>query len=256
MRPVCATVEKMSFFLRYFPVGVDRAMSLVEHLEDLRRRVIFSLAGLLITCALGLWAHDWLLHALLRPAPQVTHLVALTVLEPLLVRLRLAFVFGLVLAFPWILSQALLFVIPALTAREGRYVLPISLLSLVLAVAGVAFGYFFVLPPSTGWLLNQAGATMSLEISALAYVSYTVLFLAILAFAFQTPLVVVTLVGLGIMSPARLRAEWRTIYVSLVVLAAMITPDWNPVSNALVAVAMIGLYELSLLLVRVILPKR
>lgn len=246
----------MSFWLRYLPLGVDRAMSLVEHLEDLRRRIIFAGAGLLIACAVGLWAHDWLLAMLLRPVPQVSHLVALTVLEPLLVRFRLAFVFGLVVAFPWLLYQGLLFVIPAVTEREGRYVIPIAVLSLVLSVGGVAFGYYLVLPPSTGWLLSQAGTTMTLQISALAYVSYTVWFLAIIALAFQTPLVVVALVGLGITTPAQLRAEWRTVYVVLAVLGVAITPDWNPISNLLVSGAMIALYEISLLLVRLILPRR
>lgn len=243
-------------WLRWLPLGADRAMSLVEHLEELRRRIIFAGAGLLIASAVGLWAYNWLLRMLLRPAPQVGHLVALTVLEPLLVRFRLAFVFGLIVAFPWILYQVLLFVIPGVTERERRYVIPIVALSLVLSVFGVAFGYFLVLPPSTGWLLNQAGTTMTLEISALAYVSYTVWFLAIIALAFQTPLVVLALVGLGIMSPAQLRSEWRTVYVVLAVLGVAITPDWNPISNLLVSGAMIGLYELSLLLVRLILPRR
>jgi len=77
-----------------------------------------------------------------------------------------------------------------------------------------------------------------------------------IALAFQTPLVVVALVGLGIMSPAQLRSEWRTVYVVLAVLGVAITPDWNPISNLLVSGAMIGLYELSLLLVRLILPRR
>ncbi len=244
------------FWLRYLPVGADRAMSLVEHLEDLRRRVFLAVGGLLLASAVGILEQDQLLRLLLRPVPQLTHLVALTVLEPLLVKFKLALVFGIVVSFPWVLYQALLFVVPAFTAREARYVVPIAGLSLVLSVVGVGFGYFFVLPISTGWLLNQAGTVMSLQISALAYVSYAVWFLAIFALAFQTPLVVLALVGLGVVSPAYLRREWRTVYVSLGLLAAIITPDWNPVSNLLVAAALIGLYELSLLLVRVILPGR
>ncbi len=231
-------------------------MSLVEHLEDLRRRILLAAAGLLLASAVGLLAHDYLLRLLLRPVPQLTHLVALTVLEPLLVRFKLALVFGIVVSFPWLLYQTLLFVVPAFTAREARYIIPIAGLSLVLSAVGVGFGYFLVLPASTAWLLNQAGTVMALQISALAYVSYAVWFLAIFAFAFQTPLVVVALVGLGVMSPAHLRREWRTVYLSLGILALLITPDWNPVSNFLVAAAMIGLYELSLLLVQLILPRR
>jgi len=232
-------------------------MSLVEHLEDLRRRVLLGAGGLLLASAAGLVLYDHLLRLLRRPVEaQLPQLVALTVLEPLLVKFKLALVFGIVVSFPWLLYQTLLFVVPAFTTREARYILPIAGLSLVLSAVGVVFGYFFVLPISTAWLLNQAGTIMALQISALAYVSYAVWFLAIFALAFQTPLVVVALVGLGLMSTARMRQEWRTVYLGLGILALLITPDWNPVSNFLVAAAMIGLYELSLLLVRLLLPGR
>ncbi len=243
------------FWLRYLPVGADRAMSLVEHLEDLRRRIFYAAAGLLITFFVGLWQQDRLLYLLMQPA-HLKQLLALTILEPLLVKFKLALVFGLVLSIPWILYQTLLFVAPALTAREARYVIPITVLSLVLSLAGVVFGYYLILPPSTGWLINQAGTVMSLQITALSYVSFAVWFLAILALTFQTPLVILSLVGLGIISSARLRREWRTVYVTIAALAAFITPDWNPVTIILVGVAMVGLYELSLLLVRLVLPGR
>ncbi len=243
------------FLLRYLPVGADRAMSLVEHLEDLRRRVFYAVAALLLTSAVGLVEQDRLLQLLMRPA-HLTHLVGLTVLEPLLVKFKLALVFGLVLSIPWILSQALLFVAPALSPREARYIIPITALSMVLSLGGVVFGYYLVLPPSTGWLLNQAGTVISLQITALAYVSYTVWFLAIIAIAFQTPLVVLSLVGLGIISSTRLRREWRTVYITIAAIATFITPDWSPVTMLAVGAAMVGLYELSLLLVRVVLPGR
>ncbi len=243
------------FLLRHLPVAADRAMSLVEHLEDLRRRIFFAVGGLVLAAAVGLVLQDRLLHVLMRPSG-LPQLVALSVLEPLLVKFKLALVFGVVLSLPWILYQVLLFVAPALSTREARYALPISSLSLVLSFAGVVFGYFFVLPTSTRWLLAQAGTVMSLQVSALSYVSYAVWFLAILAIAFQTPLVVLSLVGLGIISSVRLRREWRTVYITIAGLAAIITPDWSPITMLLVAAAMIGLYELSLVLVRVVLPGR
>ncbi|HEU4678483.1 MAG TPA: twin-arginine translocase subunit TatC [Terrimicrobiaceae bacterium] len=230
-------------------------MTLLEHLEELRRRVFFALLGLGVTATIGLWQEDRLLHLLMRPTG-VTHLVALTVLEPMLVKFKVALVFGVVAAFPWLLLQALLFVAPALSGREAAYVLPITSLSLALSVAGVVFGYFFILPPSTQWLIDQAGTVMSMQITALSYVSYSLWFLAALAIAFQTPLVVLSLVGLGVLSRSRLRREWRTVYMVITVLAAVITPDWSPVTMLLVAAAMVGLYELSLLLARVIFPNR
>ena len=123
-------------------------------------------------------------------------------------------------------------------------------------MVGVVFGYLFVLPPSTRWLLNQAGSVMSVEITALSYVSYATLFLAALAVTFQTPLVVLTLIGLRLISRAQLRRQWRAVYMTITVLAAVITPDWSPITMLLVAAAMAGLYELSLVLARWVFPGR
>ena len=97
---------------------------------------------------------------------------------------------------------------------------------------------------------------MSLQLTALSYISYALLFLAAVALTFQTPLVVLALVGLGVISRARLRQEWRAVYMTITVVAAVITPDWSPVTMLLVAGAMVALYELSLLLARLIFPLR
>jgi sec-independent protein translocase protein TatC len=236
-------------------VGEDRPMTVVEHLEDLRRRILYAAAGLIAFTIIGLWQSERLLFLLMKPVG-LTHLTALTVLEPLLVKFKLAFVFGLVVTFPWLLLQTLLFVAPALSEREGQYVVPLTLLSLCLSIGGVLFGYYFILPASTQWLIKQASDVISLQITALSYVSYAVWFLAAVAIAFQTPMIVLSLVGLGILSTGRLRREWRTVYAVITVLAAVITPDWSPVTMLLVGGAMAALYELSLLLAKVVLPGR
>src|SRR5207245_9875752 len=102
-----------------------------------------------------------------------------------------------------------------------------------------------VLPRCTRWLLAQAGSVMSVQITALSYVSYATVFLAVIAFTFQTPLVVLALVGLGIVSRAQLRSQWRTVYMTITVLAAVITPDWSPITMLRVAAAMGVRCELS-----------
>lgn len=241
--------------LRRFPVGEDRPATIIEHLEELRRRIFYAAGGLVVFTTVGLAFADRLLALLMRPAG-LTHLTALTVLEPLMVKFKLALVFGLVIAFPWLLLQALLFISPALSPAEGRYVVPLTALSLLLSLAGVVFGYFLILPVSTRWLIAQAGEVISIQVTALSYVSYAVWFLAAIAISFQTPLVVLALVGLGVLSPSRLRAQWRVVYFTITVLAAVITPDWSPVTMLLVAAAMVGLFELSLLLSRVVFPER
>jgi sec-independent protein translocase protein TatC len=241
--------------LRRLVTWRDQPMPLLDHMEDLRRRILFALAGLFVTFSVGLAEQDRLLHWLLQPAG-VRQLVALTVLEPLLVKFKLAMVFALVAGFPWLLLQGLLFVGPAMSERESRYIMPITGASLVLAVLGVLFGYYLIMPISTRWLIDQAGTVMTLQITALSYVSYALWFLAAAAITFQTPLVVLALVGMGVISSARLRQEWRYVYAAITILAAVITPDWSPVSMLLVAAAMVALYELSLLLARALMPGR
>src|SRR3989454_9008122 len=196
----------MAFLWRYFPVAHDIPQSIVEHLEEFRRRVLWAVAGFLSATFVGLWQQNRLLLLLMRPAG-LTHLIALTVLEPMLVKFKVALVFGLVLAFPWLLLQALMFVSPALTKREARYVVPITTLSVALSVVGVVFGYLFVLPLSTRWLLAQAGSVMSVQITALSYVSYATGFLAVIAFTVQTPLVLFALIGFGGVARAHLRIQ-------------------------------------------------
>src|SRR2546429_4712129 len=233
----------MAFLWRYFPVAHDIPQSIVEHLEEFRRRVLWAVAGFLFATFVGLWQQNRLLLLLMRPAG-LTHLIALTVLEPMLVKFKVAVVFGLILAFPWLLLQALMFVSPALTKREARYVVPITTLSVALSVVGVVFGYLFVLPLSTRWLLAQAGSVMSVQITALSYVSYATVFLAVIAFTFQTPLVVLALIGVGGVSPAQLRKPLPTVYMTITVLAAVVTPDWSPITMLLVAAAKVRLHRI------------
>lgn len=241
--------------LRRLVTWRDQPMPLLDHMEELRRRILFSVLGLIVPFFVGLSAQDRLLHWLLKPAG-VQQLVALTVLEPLLVKFKIAMVFALVVGFPWLLLQGLLFVGPALSERESRYILPVTGMSFVLAILGTLFAYYFIMPISTRWLIEQAGAMMTLQITALSYVSYAVWFLAAAAIAFQTPLVVLALVGMGVISSARLRQEWRYVYAAITILAAVITPDWSPVSMLLVAAAMVALYEISLFMVRALMPGR
>src|SRR5207245_11170084 len=89
-----------------------------------------------------------------------------------------------------------------------------------------------------------------------SYVSYATLFLAAPAVTFQTPLVVLTLIGLRLISRAQLRRQWRAVYMTITVLAAVITPDWSPITMLLVAAALAGLYELSLVMARRAFPGR
>jgi len=228
----------------------DKHMTLVEHLEELRRRLQYAVLGLLVTTGVGLIFVDTLLRILLRPAGNV-RLTTLTVLEPFLVKVKVAFLFGLAISMPWIMYQLYAFVDPALTETERRRTIPLALLAGVLFAAGILFGYLFILPISLHWLLAQAGAQFNVLITANAYISFVLFFLLIVGGTFETPLVILSLAMLGVVSPQTLRREWRIAYMIIAAIAVFGTPDWSPVTMFLVAVPMALLYEFSLVLCRV-----
>ncbi len=228
----------------------DRHMSLVEHLEELRQRLQYAVLGLLVATGGGLFFVDTLLRVLLRPAGDVK-LTTLTVMEPFLVKIKVAFLFGLALSMPWIIYQLFAFVDPALTETERRRAIPLSLLAGVLFAAGIVFGYLLILPVSLHWLLGQAGTQFNVLITANAYISFVLFFLLIVGATFETPLVILTLALLGVLSPQTLRREWRIAYMVIAGIAVFGTPDWSPVTMLLVAIPMVLLYEFSLVLCRV-----
>ena len=228
----------------------DRHMTLVEHLEELRQRLQYAILGLLVATGIGLFFVDVLLRILLRPAGNVK-LTTLTVLEPFLVKVKVAFLFGFAVSMPWIVYQLYAFVDPALTETERRRTIPLSLLAGFLFAVGIVFGYLVILPVSLHWLLAQAGTQFNALITANAYISFVLFFLLIVGATFETPLVILTLACLGVVSAQTLRREWRIAYMIIAGIAVFGTPDWSPVTMLLVAIPMVLLYEFSIVLCRI-----
>jgi len=228
----------------------DRPMTLIEHLEELRIRLTRSVIGLLVATLAGFIFVDPLLALLLRPTGHMK-LTTLTVLEPFLVKVKVAFLFGLAVSMPWLMYQVYAFVSPALTEKERRRTIPLALLAGVLFALGLVFGYAVILPISTRWLLAQAGNQFQVLLTAHAYISYVLFFLLIVGGTFETPLVILSLAMLGLVTPQTLRREWRIAYKIIAAIAVFGTPDWSPITMILVAIPMALLYEFSIVLCRI-----
>jgi sec-independent protein translocase protein TatC len=147
--------------------------------------------------------------------------------------------------------QLYAFVDPALTHTERRRTIPLAILAGLLFASGLVFGYMVILPVSVRWLLAQAGAQFNVLITANAYISFVLFFLLVVGATFETPLVILTLAMLGVVSPQTLRREWRIAYMVIAAIAVFGTPDWSPVTMLLVAIPMALLYEFSLVLCRI-----
>ena len=224
-------------------------MTYLQHLEELRRRIIVSAIALVVAFAVA-WLFAWDILAILKnPAGGVT-LNYMSPMEPFLVRFKLAMFGAVILALPVILFEILSFASPALKAKERRYTIGILVMIVLFFAAGVIFGYRVIMPPGIRWLFNVAGTQMRPVLSANQYVTFMGWFMIGLGVSFETPIFIWMLVALGVVTPEQLVKQWRWAVIIILLAASIITPDWSPVTMTLVAIPMGILYILSILLAR------
>lgn len=232
-----------------------RGESLLAHLIELRARLLrSSIALLLVFVALLPFANDlyaWLAQPLLAKLPAGSHLVAIEVASPFFTPIKLAFFAALMLAMPYLLYQAWAFVAPGLYRHEKRLAKPLLVATVLLFYAGCAFAYFLVLPMVFGFLnkVTPEGVTMTTDISR--YLDFVlVLFLAFGA-SFEVPVAVVVLVLIGLVTPEQLREARGYVIVGIFIVAAIITPP-DAVSQLMLAIPMMILYEIGLVAARMV----
>ncbi|MBI3953166.1 MAG: twin-arginine translocase subunit TatC [Chloroflexi bacterium] len=229
--------------------GPERRLSLVEHLAELRRRLIISLLAVAVTTALSFTFTRQIFDFLKRPAPPVQFIYTQPT-ELLSTYFKVAIISGLVLAMPIWLYQVVLFVAPGLNPTERRYVfllLPGALLSFI---AGAAFAYFVLFPPTFQFLFTFGQEIAEPQIRIGAYVSLVANLMLWIGLVFELPLVMYFLGRIGVLSPERVKGIRRPAIVLAFVGAAVITPTADPITMTLVAVPIIALFEVGLLLAR------
>ena len=225
-----------------------------EHFRELRSRVLISMAALLVGSAVCFYFYEEILTLLITPARRVAgddvSIIYTEVTELLSTTVKVSLLGGLVLALPVILYHVVRFVAPGLTPKERRILFSFLPAALLAFVAGMAFGYFVMIPPALRFLLTFGGdvAEPLIRISNIVNIMIRLLFW--LGIAFETPLVMYVLATLGIVNArgfSRFRRLW--LVVSFII-AAAITPTIDPLNQAIVAVPLIVLYELGVLLAR------
>lgn len=234
-------------------------MPLLQHLDELRKRIFIVFITVSILTVLGYFFSDQILAFLVAPVHASLGGSLPAVFDPLeamTLRFTLSFWAAIVISSPVIVWQAMAFMLPALKPNERMWVIPTFLAAIALFIVGAAFAYTIILPASFDWLIAQAGTSMRTILRADSTVSVIEFFLLGFGVAFQTPIVVFYLVYFGVIKYRKLRESWRYIYVTIVILAAMITPDWSPVSMGALAIAMLILYEGSMLLCRIVLARK
>jgi sec-independent protein translocase protein TatC len=231
-------------------VSHEDRLTIVEHLDELRARIIVCAAVFGVALALCFWQNHLLLEIAQAPLPS-GHEEPLTfgVTEPFTTTLTVSVYGALALALPVLLYQLYAYVLPAFSDAERRVVLPILLLFPVLFLAGLAFAYFVVMPAAVKFLLNFNDSQFNVQVRARDYYSFFSMTMISAGLIFQLPLAILAVVRLGIVRVEQLTANRRYAYLGIAILAAAL-PGVDPVSMLIEMVPLLVLYELSILLAR------
>jgi sec-independent protein translocase protein TatC len=235
---------------RFRAPGYDEGLTLVEHLDELRTRIIVSIVVLGVAVSLCFWQNHLLLDALNGPLPAGKKPVTLSPAEPFLATFKVSAYAGILLALPILLYEAYAYVLPALSRAERRVVLPFCILIPVLFIAGVAFGYYLVLPGALHFLLNFNSDQFTVQVRAGDYYSFVTVTLLAMGLVFQVPMAILALTKLGVTTPRQLAKNRRYAYLILAIVA-MALPGTDPVTMLVELVPLLALYELSIVLARV-----
>jgi sec-independent protein translocase protein TatC len=229
------------------PPGDEKVMPLVDHLGELRRRVAISLLAVVIGAAVGFVLAPHIIKLLLTPLPN-QEVVFLTLSGGFLVFMRIALIFGVLVALPVILYQLWAFVAPGLTPAERRATLPWIPLSVVFFLLGTLVAWI-TLPYAVSFLLSfQIEGSLEALPSAEAYFGFVTFIFVIFGLVMQFPIVLVFLSRLGILTVDQLKQARRYVLFGVVVFAVVITPGGDPISPIVLAGTMYALYEITILL--------
>ena len=240
------------------PPEVAGGMTLVEHLTELRRRLVISVAAIAVGAIVGFLVYQPLLDLLLDPYAAATGKRKLFVTDPLegfQTRLKVAGIAGMLLAAPIVAWQVWRFITPGLHRKEKRYAIPFVAASTVLFAIGAALAYY-TLPRALEFLVNIGGPDLETIFSPGRYLGLIMFMMLAFGLAFEFPLILVFLQLVGAVTPKRLSSWRRWTYVGVFLVVAVITPSQDPYSLFALAVPMCVFYELSILTGRLLTRRR
>src|SRR3954447_1929933 len=236
---------------RLRPASFEERLTLVEHLVELRTRIVVSISAFAVAFTLCFWQNGRRLDIANAPLPGDRTPIAFGVAEPFTTTVTITLYAAIVISLPVILYQAYAYMLPAMTDRERRVIVPFLIMAPLLFIAGVVFGYFVVLPAATKFLLNFNQSQFNIQIRAKDYYSFVATTLGAMGLIFQLPVGILAVSRLGIVTPKQLAHNRRYAYLVIAVVA-MLLPGTDPVSMLLEMAPLIVLFEASLVLARVL----
>lgn len=234
---------------------VNRAdLTIPEHLNELRQRLLRGLVAMIIAVFICFAFGERLIEILAYPIGGVERLISIEVTENVSVFMRVSLLGGFILAFPYLLYEALAYIRPALEDHEWRGLLVAIPFATILFISGVLFAYFVMLPAALPFLISFIGITTTPRLSN--YFSFVTGLLFWIGVSFETPLAVYLLARFRLVTAGALAKQWRVAVVVIAVLAAFVTPTPDPVNMGLLMIPLLVLYVLSIGMAKIANPAR
>lgn len=234
---------------RLKPVSHEDRLTVIEHLDELRTRILVSLAAFGVAFAICFWQNHAILRILNSPLPKGKEPITLGVAEGFMTTFTVCAYAAIVITLPVLLYQIYAFVLPAFTPTERRVAVPMLLMVPFLFIAGVVFSYFIVVPNAVHILLNFNADEFNTQIRARDYYSFVAMSLAALGVMFQIPVGVLLLTRMGLVTADTLSKNRRYAILVIAVLA-MLLPGVDPISMIIEMAPLVVLFEVSILLSR------
>lgn len=226
----------------------EKEMGFLDHLEELRMRIVYSVLAILLCSAAAIFFSDWLVKVVLL-GPLLAVGLKAQVLTPygiMLVYMQVVFVVGLIGAMPVILYQLWKFVAPGLMPNERRYAFRIVFFTTFCFLAGIVFAYFILVPTALKFFSTFGTDVFELNIAINEYISFMLSLILGAGLVFELPMITFFLTKFGLLTPAFMRKYRRHAIVIILIISAVITPTPDMLTQSLLAAPMIVLYELSI----------
>ncbi len=229
----------------------NKRASVLSHLLELRTRLIRSVIAVAVASVLAFIFYDWIFYILKLPAEGI-NLVYIEMTEMVGTIMKVCLVAGIILAMPYLVYHGIMFVSPALTPKEKKYVYLILPWIALMFLGGVAFSYFILIPPAIRFLTSFGADIATPEIRIGNYIAVVTRLLLAIGFVFEMPVITTFLARLGVIKPKWLSDHRRMAIIFAFIIAAIITPTFDPINQSLVAVPLIVLYEMSIWLAKLV----
>ena len=226
----------------------DLKMPFIDHLEELRQRIIKTLIAIVVCAGASLVFVKPLVRLLEAPAGSI-HFLQLAPGEFLFVSIKVAGYTGFTIALPYFIFQCLAFILPGLTKREKKLIAPAVGGSAVLFIAGIFFAWWALIPAALNFLVNYGADVVEPLWSIERYLDFVLLLMTGTGLAFQLPILQLFLGVFGLITSRQMLSSWRWVFMGAAISGAVLTPSTDPITMLLLAGSIIGLFFIGILLV-------